>query len=218
MRCLPLSGTHRLLFSWWKDEHLHCFTGSCTPAYDSLPDPLYRQIEARITRSAEFVGAVIVPFILDDLKQFFVSWGSIRFPRDSWGPPAPTGEIEKADIRLCDSCDTSRAEYGTSRIDVNLLSHIFIPSFVTRNVTISVRGPKGSLETPERNTSSHPVRDLCLQDDPPWRSCSDPPHPNLVHLNHGAQLNSILALMHADASAWNHDDSTRVDAPMLILV
>jgi len=54
------------------DEHLHCLTGPCTPAYHALPEQAYRQIEARITRAADFVGAVIVPFVLDDFKQFFV--------------------------------------------------------------------------------------------------------------------------------------------------
>jgi hypothetical protein len=38
-----------------------------------MPEKHYRQLEARLTRIAEFVGAVIVPFVMDDFKQFFVS-------------------------------------------------------------------------------------------------------------------------------------------------
>jgi len=60
------------------DDHMLCFTGPCTPAYHSLPDKSYRQIEARITRAADFVRSVIVPFILDDFKQFFVSHATLR--------------------------------------------------------------------------------------------------------------------------------------------
>lgn len=55
------------------DEHLHCFTGPCTAAYHALPHKTYKQIETRVTRAAQFVGAVIVPFVLEDLKQFMVS-------------------------------------------------------------------------------------------------------------------------------------------------
>ncbi|ORY24785.1 hypothetical protein BCR39DRAFT_545930 [Naematelia encephala] len=66
------------------DEHLSCFTGPCTPAYHVLPEKLYRQIESRITRTAEFVGAVVVPFILDDFKQFFLRYlkGGVRYLED----------------------------------------------------------------------------------------------------------------------------------------
>jgi hypothetical protein len=55
------------------DEHLLCFSGLCTPAYATLPEGSYRAIEARVSRAAEFVGVVIVPFIMDDAKQFLVS-------------------------------------------------------------------------------------------------------------------------------------------------
>lgn len=55
------------------DEHLRCFTGPCTPAYHALPHKTYKQIETRLTRAAQFVGAVIVPFVMDDFRQFMVS-------------------------------------------------------------------------------------------------------------------------------------------------
>ena len=55
------------------DDHLQCFTGACTPGYHALPETSYRQIESRLTRAAQFVGAVVAPFVLDDFKQFFVS-------------------------------------------------------------------------------------------------------------------------------------------------
>jgi hypothetical protein len=38
-----------------------------------MPEKHYRHLEAKLIRIGEFVGAVIVPFVLDDLKQFFVS-------------------------------------------------------------------------------------------------------------------------------------------------
>lgn len=49
------------------------FTGPCTPAYHYIAEPGYRAIEQRLVRSAEFVRVVLVPFVLDDFKQFFVS-------------------------------------------------------------------------------------------------------------------------------------------------
>lgn len=55
------------------DDHLRCFTGPCTASYHALPHKTYKQIETRITRAAQFVGAVIVPFVLEDLRQFMVS-------------------------------------------------------------------------------------------------------------------------------------------------
>lgn len=55
------------------DDHLRCFTGPSTAAYLSIPHKTYQQIEARVTRAAQFVGTIIVPFVLDDLKQFMVS-------------------------------------------------------------------------------------------------------------------------------------------------
>lgn len=56
------------------DEHLRSFTGPCTPAYHSLPLKTYKQIETRLTRVAQFVGIVIVPFVLDDLRQLLVRY------------------------------------------------------------------------------------------------------------------------------------------------
>lgn len=55
------------------EDHLSCFVGPCTPAYQAMPEKHYRLLEARLNRIAEFVGAVIVPFVMDDFKQFFVS-------------------------------------------------------------------------------------------------------------------------------------------------
>jgi len=59
------------------DDHLHCFTGQCTPAYHSLPPKTYKQIEARLTRAAQFVAMVVIPFVMDDLRQLLVSTGHI---------------------------------------------------------------------------------------------------------------------------------------------
>lgn len=55
------------------DDHLYCFTGPCTPAYQALSPTRYKQIEARLTRVAQFVGSVIVPFVMDDLRLLLVS-------------------------------------------------------------------------------------------------------------------------------------------------
>lgn len=55
------------------DDHLRCFTGPSTPGYYAIPHKTYTQIEARVTRAAQFVGAVIVPFVMDDLRLFIVS-------------------------------------------------------------------------------------------------------------------------------------------------
>jgi hypothetical protein len=55
------------------DEHLKNFTGPCTPGYHALPEKIYRQIESRILRSAEFVGVVLIPFIMEDFRQYMVS-------------------------------------------------------------------------------------------------------------------------------------------------
>ena len=56
------------------DDHLLNFTSSCTPAYHTLPEKTYRALEVRLNKAAEFFGAVIVPSILDDAKQFFVGF------------------------------------------------------------------------------------------------------------------------------------------------
>lgn len=55
------------------DDHLRCFTGPCTPAYNALSQKTYKGIESRISRAAQFVGAVMVPFVLDDFRLFMVS-------------------------------------------------------------------------------------------------------------------------------------------------
>ena len=55
------------------DDHLLNFTGPCSPAYHYLPPRARSAIESRILKAAEFTSAVVVPFILDDFKQFFVS-------------------------------------------------------------------------------------------------------------------------------------------------
>nr|XP_031862325.1 uncharacterized protein CI109_002290 [Kwoniella shandongensis]KAA5529397.1 hypothetical protein CI109_002290 [Kwoniella shandongensis] len=66
------------------DEHLSNLTGSCTPSYAALPEKSYREIEGRVHRSAEFVGAVVIPFVLDDFKQFFLRYlkGGVRYLED----------------------------------------------------------------------------------------------------------------------------------------
>ncbi|WVF65637.1 hypothetical protein IAT40_000368 [Kwoniella sp. CBS 6097] len=67
------------------NDHLLNFTsGDCTTSYALLPDKGYRNIEARLRRTSEFVGAVIVPFVLDDFKQFFLRYlkGGVRYLED----------------------------------------------------------------------------------------------------------------------------------------
>lgn len=56
------------------NDHLLNFTSSCTPAYHTLPEKTYRALEVRLNKAAEFFGAVIVPSILDDAKQFFLRY------------------------------------------------------------------------------------------------------------------------------------------------
>nr|ODN92957.1 hypothetical protein L204_05135 [Cryptococcus depauperatus CBS 7855] len=65
-------------------EHLSNFLGPCTPAYASLTEKTYRDIEARIRRSSEFVRVVVVPFVLEDFKQFLLRYlkGGIRYLED----------------------------------------------------------------------------------------------------------------------------------------
>jgi hypothetical protein len=55
------------------DSHLYNFTGPCSPSYHYLTPRIRSSIEARIVKAAEFTSAVVVPFILDDFRQFFVS-------------------------------------------------------------------------------------------------------------------------------------------------
>ncbi|TXT08738.1 hypothetical protein VHUM_02866 [Vanrija humicola] len=66
------------------DDHLRCFTGPCTPAYNALSQKTYKNIESRITRAAQFVGAVIVPFVLDDFRLFMSGYlkGGVRYLED----------------------------------------------------------------------------------------------------------------------------------------
>lgn len=54
-------------------DHLANIIGPCTPAYASMSEKAYRDIETRVKRSAEFVRVVVVPFVLEDFKQFLVS-------------------------------------------------------------------------------------------------------------------------------------------------
>ncbi|WVR09144.1 hypothetical protein IAU60_006206 [Kwoniella sp. DSM 27419] len=57
------------------NEHLVNFTsGQCTASYASMPEKPYRNIETRLRRVSEFVGAVVVPFVMDDFKQFFLRY------------------------------------------------------------------------------------------------------------------------------------------------
>jgi hypothetical protein len=54
------------------EEHLYNFTGPCAPSYHYLDQRMRSAIEARVLKAAEFASAVVVPFVLDDFKQFFV--------------------------------------------------------------------------------------------------------------------------------------------------
>ncbi|WRT68967.1 uncharacterized protein IL334_005949 [Kwoniella shivajii] len=67
------------------NDHLLNFTsGECTPAYAALPEKPYRNIESRLRRTADFVGMIIVPFVLDDFKQFFLRYlkGGVKYLED----------------------------------------------------------------------------------------------------------------------------------------
>lgn len=55
------------------DQHLLSFTGTKTPAYAELPSSASNHIELRLRRSSEFFGALIVPFVVEDLKTLLVS-------------------------------------------------------------------------------------------------------------------------------------------------
>lgn len=84
------------------DDHLCNFTGACSPAYHYLPPRARSAIEQRILRAAEFTSAVVVPFVLDDFKQFFV------------GPPLPLHKKStgKNTELTTDSHATSKAVSG----------------------------------------------------------------------------------------------------------
>ncbi|OCF40244.1 hypothetical protein I317_05938 [Kwoniella heveanensis CBS 569] len=66
------------------DHLLNYTSGRCTTSYAFLPEKGHRNIEARLRRTSEFVGAVIVPFVLDDFKQFFLRYlkGGVRYLED----------------------------------------------------------------------------------------------------------------------------------------
>ena len=61
------------------EEHLYNFTGPCAPSYHYLDQRTRSAIEARVLKAAEFASAVVVPFVLDDFKQFFVCPSSLSF-------------------------------------------------------------------------------------------------------------------------------------------
>ncbi|OXC84035.1 hypothetical protein J005_03901 [Cryptococcus neoformans] len=65
-------------------DHLANFIGPCTPAYASISEKAYRDIEVRVKRSAEFVRVVVVPFVLEDFKQFLLRYlkGGVRYLED----------------------------------------------------------------------------------------------------------------------------------------
>jgi len=58
------------------EDHLLNFTGPCAPSYHYLDQRTRSAIEARVMKAAEFASAVVVPFVLDDFKQFFVCLSS----------------------------------------------------------------------------------------------------------------------------------------------
>ncbi|KIR70170.1 hypothetical protein I310_06159 [Cryptococcus deuterogattii CA1014] len=65
-------------------DHLANIIGPCTPAYASMSEIAYRDIEIRVKRSAEFVRLVVVPFVLEDFKQFLLRYlkGGVRYLED----------------------------------------------------------------------------------------------------------------------------------------
>lgn len=65
---------HHVITETSTDDHLTNLSGACTASYQSLPLQSYEQINVKITRMAEFFAVVVIPFVLDDFKQFFVSW------------------------------------------------------------------------------------------------------------------------------------------------
>ncbi|WVQ81467.1 hypothetical protein IAT38_003591 [Cryptococcus sp. DSM 104549] len=62
-------------------QHLLNYLGPATPAYASLPEKPYREIEVRLRRTTEFVGKVVVPFVLEDFKAFMLRYlkGGMRY-------------------------------------------------------------------------------------------------------------------------------------------
>ncbi|EIW67127.1 hypothetical protein TREMEDRAFT_64996 [Tremella mesenterica DSM 1558] len=60
---------------------IKCLQGPSTSAYLALSDKTHQAIEGRVIRIAEFVGAVLAPFVLDDFKQFFLRYlkGGVRY-------------------------------------------------------------------------------------------------------------------------------------------
>ena len=54
-------------------DHLLCVTGSCTQPYSALSDRSYNEVKTRLMRSSDFISVVVVPWVLDDFRQFFVS-------------------------------------------------------------------------------------------------------------------------------------------------
>ncbi|KIY32253.1 hypothetical protein I305_05204 [Cryptococcus gattii E566] len=65
-------------------DHLANIIGPCTPAYASMSEKAYRDIETRVKRSAEFIRVVVVPFVLEDFKQFLLRYlkGGVRYLED----------------------------------------------------------------------------------------------------------------------------------------
>ncbi|EAL20311.1 hypothetical protein CNBF1220 [Cryptococcus deneoformans B-3501A] len=65
-------------------DHLANLIGPCTPAYASMSEKAYHDIETRVRRSAEFVRVVVVPFVLEDFKQFLLRYlkGGVRYLED----------------------------------------------------------------------------------------------------------------------------------------
>lgn len=55
------------------NEHLKNFTGDqSTKPYQSLNDKMYKAIESKLNRFAQFIGIILVPFVMDDFKVFMV--------------------------------------------------------------------------------------------------------------------------------------------------
>ncbi|ORX39065.1 hypothetical protein BD324DRAFT_679568 [Kockovaella imperatae] len=62
-------------------DHLSCALGPCTQNYSSLSDRSFNELKARLLRASDFVSLVVVPWILDDFKQFFLRYlkGGVRY-------------------------------------------------------------------------------------------------------------------------------------------
>lgn len=60
------------------NEHLKNFTGELsTKPYQNLNDKIFKAIETKLNRFAQFISIILVPFVMDDFKVFMVRLISI---------------------------------------------------------------------------------------------------------------------------------------------